>query len=637
MEGIRLKGIIGIMICLTLFSINITTVVACPPDPPECSDNEDCPGECEFCNDGYCEEDDALCTGDCDECSGGSCVETNPDPCPGCQTCDGINCQDDDSKCPGLCEMCSGGVCVTDPSICTGECETCEGDICVDDDTKCFGECKVCNSGTCEDDDTLCPGDCDECSSGSCVPTNPDPCPGCKSCDGTDCQDDDTLCPGSCDECSDGSCVATSPDPCPGCQTCNGTNCQDDESKCPGNCDKCSGGSCVPISPDPCPGCKSCNGTNCQDDNNKCTICQTCSNGTCIPRTNTCDNCDNHGAYCAKTPGTYCVGDAITAGTITAPADNSNVDSNSTINLTATAGSDSDCYYYTSGDGCFTCSSSEDDTIEGDDISWSAVVEGSNPPEAAGSFPSGDWGESVQWKAPAVCSDTNVVITATWNDTGTMYPYDSSVSHSHTVKVINTGNPLDAPARSIYYIRNGVTNYALIAFEDVKWDKDLPCWCSHGTTTQGNKYTHYHNPVGIPYTPPGEPTITMDEVNAYWDWLLEKEESDWSRHRQMGSNATFERNCFGYAMDVDYWVDEDVTIVLQDDYTSISYANRTSADFYANGTSPTHAVKVLEWFQDGTLKKTIEKNKYSGAYIAEWDDDQNGGGTALSSWTYWDP
>ncbi len=327
-------------------------------------------------------------------------------------------------------------------------------------DYECNGallECMSCVFGECVSDNSKCTGDCDECFGGLCVETSPDPCPGCQTCDGTNCQDDNSKCTGLCEMCSGGACV-TDPAICTGecetcegdicvdddtkctgeCKVCNSGTCEDDDTLCPGDCDECSGGSCVPTSPDPCPGCKSCDGTNCQDDNTKCTICQTCSNGTCVPKTNTCDNCNNHGASCAKTPGTYCVGDAITAGTITAPADNSNVDSGDTIELTATAGSDSDCYYYTSADGCFTCSDSEDDTID-DDISWSAVFEGTTDP--AGSFPSGDWGESAQWEAPKVCEDRNVVITATWNDPGSMYPYDSSVSHAHTVNIVADTSP----------------------------------------------------------------------------------------------------------------------------------------------------------------------------------------------------
>jgi len=102
-----------------------------------------------------------------------------------------------------------------------------------------------------------------------------------------------------------------------------------------------------------------------------------------------------------------------------------------TITLNASVGSDSDCYYYTSGDGCFTCSSSQDDTVT---VSWSAVWQGSGNP--AGTFPGGSTGSSVQWQAPTVCSDANVVITATADDTGTTKYNDASVSDNTTVTVI---------------------------------------------------------------------------------------------------------------------------------------------------------------------------------------------------------
>ncbi len=120
MEGIRLKAIIGIMICMTMLSINLMSVIACPPDPPDCYDDGDCYG-CESCVDGEC-------TNNCD---------TETESC-----CDNIICYDYDTK--QCCGYENGKTCNNDETCCeeyccNNECETCCEDKCCD-----TSNCEVC-------------------------------------------------------------------------------------------------------------------------------------------------------------------------------------------------------------------------------------------------------------------------------------------------------------------------------------------------------------------------------------------------------------------------------------------------------------------------------------------------------------
>src|SRR3989339_204070 len=148
------------------------------------------------------------------------------------------------------------------------------------------------------------------------------------------------------------------------------------------------------------PACDECVG--CQPE---CGQCQKCNKKCqCVNKNNTCDECDNHGASCPKTPDTYCIGEPITV-EITSPSD-SEVTSGDTVTLSANA-QDSDCYYFTSEDNCFTCSESRDDSVT---VTWSAVYQGTSNP--AGSFSNGNTGETVQWKSPFVCNNTSIIITA---------------------------------------------------------------------------------------------------------------------------------------------------------------------------------------------------------------------------------
>ena len=71
--------------------------------------------------------------------------------------------------------------------------------------------------------------------------------------------------------------------------------------------------------------------------------------------------------------------------------------------------SDKDCYFRTNG-----CTCSVDDTVT---IGWSVVFLGTNG--SAGTFPSGHVGDSVQWTAPNVSNDTDVIVQATATDSGT--------------------------------------------------------------------------------------------------------------------------------------------------------------------------------------------------------------------------
>jgi hypothetical protein len=66
-------------------------------------------------------------------------------------------------------------------------------------------------------------------------------------------------------------------------------------------------------------------------------------------------------------------------------------------------------------------------------VTWTAVLAGTSIP--AGSFPGGNTGTSVQWTAPEVGGDTDVTITATVDDTGTIEYDDSSASDSSFITV----------------------------------------------------------------------------------------------------------------------------------------------------------------------------------------------------------
>ena len=204
----------------------------------ECSSDEDCIGNCDYCNEaGHCARDQTLCIGNCDYCTGsenefncasnetvcelmycGDCKkdsdtnynckydETEDEDCPTCQECAALDAcsnvpegSDPKRECPY--DECKYGYCDG-----AGACKYYS-------DTKDCGTCAICDGfGTCIYDETQdedC-GFCEQCSSRyNCgfTPLGIDPkgdCIGnCDVCNGAGgCTKDQTLCIGNCDYCT---------------------------------------------------------------------------------------------------------------------------------------------------------------------------------------------------------------------------------------------------------------------------------------------------------------------------------------------------------------------------------------------------------------------------------------------------
>ena len=357
-------------------------------------DDSKCPGECHDCNDGDCEDDDSKCTGEChDGCSGGNCV-SDDSLCPGdCEDCNDGNCEDHDEWCTGECDECYDGNCVDVNSLCTG-CESCQGGNCVDDSENCSGECHECVDGDCVDSNNLCTGEChDGCSGGECV-------------------DDDSKCTGECHDCNDG-------------------NCEDDDSLCPGECEGCSGGDCVDHE-SLCSGCKSCVSGSCVDNDSKCSGCKSCVGGVCTDDNSNCPtnySCTNGVCICTGSP-SYSQDTVITTPSITAPSDNSIFLPSTAVTLTCSTSTDSDTYSRCVSN-TWTVGPVSDNTIS---YTWSAKWVSSGL--SAGSFPSGNTGQSVTWNAPSSTGDVTIKVVA--DDDGTKYN-DSSVNDTITVGIVSVG------------------------------------------------------------------------------------------------------------------------------------------------------------------------------------------------------
>ena len=160
------------------------------------------------------------------------------------------------------------------------------------------------------------------------------------------------------------------------------------------------------------------------------TTCQRCVDGECQPKPNTCNNCTNYitGPGTCRPDGTYCIGSKLQKGSISQPSNGASVRSNSSLSLSASAGSDSDCRNYTDSCGN-SCSQSQNDPVT---VSWSA---------SAGTFPSGNTGTSVQWQSPSGSGE--VSITASWANTNSDKFPEGGESQTITVKVVVPVPPED--------------------------------------------------------------------------------------------------------------------------------------------------------------------------------------------------
>ena len=237
----------------------------CYDDPAEC------PGECDWCTDGECEDVDGYCD-DCETCLNGSC-DPDCDPaeqeCCNDTCCDIGNCCNNTTCCPNSDDVCctdSGSYCCEfDETCCQGSC--CTTGQCCDDGT-CVSSCptgECCDDGKCE---SSCPtGKC--CDDGVCV--------GIAECSGSTC-------------CDDGVCEALE-----GCESCIDDVVTDDKEKCTGDC-------------------KNCIDAECEDDSGLCdpgdvcvdgTCCDTASAGDCVV---TDEDLDYAPENCLPQPGGQCKG-----------------------------------------------------------------------------------------------------------------------------------------------------------------------------------------------------------------------------------------------------------------------------------------------------------------------------------------
>jgi len=118
----------------------------------------------------------------------------------------------------------------------------------------------------------------------------------------------------------------------------------------------------------------------------------------------------------------------ITTPDITLPSDNSIYLPSTPVTLTCSSSTDSDTYHRCVGN-TWTVGPVSDNTIS---YTWSAkwTVSGQN----AGSFPSGNTGQSVTWNAPASTGDVTIKVVA--DDDGTKYN-DNSVDSSITVGIVS--------------------------------------------------------------------------------------------------------------------------------------------------------------------------------------------------------
>ncbi len=313
-------------------------------------------------------------------------------------------------------EICVNGECVPDGDGCVPACgadEDCVNDECIPspEPGPCQPPCgsdEICVNSSCVPD----PGGCDPacqsyeiCVNETCVP------------DGTGC---DPACqPG--ESCVDDVCVpdGTGCNPeCPSNEICVNGTCVPDDASCDPECDvdeDCVNGECVPKPP--CPECQkrdSVSGECINDDGASCGdgIHYTCQSGSC-----NCTAADE-----------WDVGDAMTGPTIDAPASGAVVAAGATVQLSCSGATDTDSHSYCSGNEWVSEDPPPSDTIS---HTWTAKSNGID----VGSFPSGNTGTDVQWKAPD--SGLDVTITVTADDEGAHgTDNDGTDSNSITITVI---------------------------------------------------------------------------------------------------------------------------------------------------------------------------------------------------------
>ncbi len=152
------------------------TPPSCPPPPPDCFTDADCPA-CNTCSGGSCVSqgspaDGNKCNDDCTECSNGSCVNRLAGATAECGTCDACNVAGGDcvgitaldgKNCNGDCTRCVSGSCDNRSKCASNECsgqERCDaaGGSCRDPDAN-STVCTDCYSATWDSVTSECCGD----------------------------------------------------------------------------------------------------------------------------------------------------------------------------------------------------------------------------------------------------------------------------------------------------------------------------------------------------------------------------------------------------------------------------------------------------------------------------------------------
>ncbi|MFA6426702.1 MAG: DUF6531 domain-containing protein, partial [Phycisphaerae bacterium] len=211
--------------------------------------------------------------------------------------------------------------------------------------------------------------------------------------------------------------------------------------------------------------------------------------GICTRTSYTCDTCDNHmnpDTCPYKYPGGYCVGDALQAGTISNPSNNSSVPSNTEIPLSGNSGNDSDCSY-TSG-SCGICSSSVSDAVS--ISSWSAVWKGTS--ESAGTI------NGSTWQSPAGSGE--VSLAATWSNQSGKY-MESLTPQPITVKVVaveklqyhTTAGWVDVSGVLEVPEGNSVEFKAISSPSGASWPSGKPVWGGLAAGTGETKTVTFNN------------------------------------------------------------------------------------------------------------------------------------------------
>ncbi len=235
------------------------------------------------------------------------------------------------------------------------------------------------------------------------------------------------------------------------------------------------------------------------------------------------------------------------------------------------------------------------------------------PDPAGASFPTNEPNWSIVSQpegATASLSPSSGSATTTLSGLSTLGEYviksqccDSDTGDSITIDV-SQENP-GVKSLRIYWKTLFDDGSFMYDFDDTNYDPDLTCWCSH-YTSESNKFGHAHTPApGFPIEHDGD-TYTASMSDKWWATYKYKTSNGYSRI----SSSSCYGNCFTYATGRSYWISGWSTL-LDDDYVQTS---GTDAEFYTNSNPGNHAVKIIDFYESGCVKKIKEKTQTSGIY-----------------------